>query len=201
MLLYLKLEQNISIVNHTDNLIAFKLGNMISFEMLFKQFYQPLVSYGFTIVRDRDEAEDVVQHIFVSLWEQRSELDIHTSLRAFLYKSVQNACLNVIKHKKVKRNFQEFQTYTSEFSSTQDQDLMAKELEMRINGIISNLPEQCARIFKMKRNEGMKYQEIANELGLSIKTVENQIGKALKVIRENLKDYVNLFVLFLIDQI
>ena len=168
--------------------------------MVFRDYYTPLVRYGNTFLKDTDETEDVVQQVFVSLWEKRTQLDIHTSVRAVLYRAVHNACLNRLKHQKVRRD------YAGDWKSTQSDSeqtdaLEAAELQDRINRAIEGMPEQCARIFKMSRFEQLKYQEIADQLGLSIKTVENQMGKALKIIREALKDYLPLFILFLLQQL
>ncbi len=168
--------------------------------MVFRDYYTPLVRYGNTFLKDTDETEDVVQQVFVSLWEKRTQLDIHTSVRAVLYRAVHNACLNRLKHHKVRRE------YAGDFKNTQSDSeqtdaLEAAELQERINRAIEGMPEQCARIFKMSRFEQLKYQEIADQLGLSIKTVENQMGKALKIIREALKDYLPLFILFLLQQL
>ncbi len=168
--------------------------------MVFRDYYTPLVRYGNTFLKDTYETEDVVQQVFVSLWEKRTQLDIHTSVRAVLYRSVHNACLNRLKHQKVRRD------YAGDWKSTQSDSeqtdaLEAAELQERINRAIEGMPEQCARIFKMSRFEQLKYQEIADQLGLSIKTIENQMGKALKIIREALKDYLPLFILFLLQQL
>ena len=168
--------------------------------MVFRDSYTPLVRYGNTFLKDTDETEDVVQQVFVSMWEKRAQLDIHTSVRAVLYRAVHNACLNRLKHQKVRRD------YAGDWKNTQSDSeqtdaLEAAELQERINRAIETMPEQCARIFKMSRFEQLKYQEIADQLGLSVKTVENQMGKALKIIREALKDYLPLFILFLLQQL
>lgn len=168
--------------------------------MVFRDYYTPLVRYGNTFLKDTDETEDVVQQVFVSMWEKRAQLDIHTSVRAVLYRAVHNACLNRLKHQKVRRD------YAGDWKNTQSDSeqtdaLEAAELQVRINRAIETMPEQCARIFKMSRFEQLKYQEIADQLGLSVKTVENQMGKALKIIREALKDYLPLFILFLLQQL
>lgn len=168
--------------------------------MVFRDYYQPLVQYGNTFLKDADETEDVVQQVFVSVWEKRSQLEIHTSIRAFLYKAVHNACLNRIKHYKIRA------VHAGEWKATQTDavapdQLEADELQEKISAAIALLPEQCARIFKLSRFEHLKYQEIADQLGLSVKTVENQMGKALKVIRESLKDYLPLFILFFLQEL
>lgn len=167
--------------------------------MVFRDYYQPLVRYGNTLLKDAAETEDVVQQVFVNIWEKRTQLDIHTSVRAVLYKAVHNACLNRIKHFKVR------QAHAQEVLSTESQEdahdhLQANELQERILKAVESMPEQCARIFRMSRFDQLKYQEIADQLGLSVKTVENQMGKALRIVREALRDYLPLFILFLLQE-
>lgn len=166
--------------------------------MVFRDYYKPLVRYGNTFLKDSDEAEDVVQQVFVSLWEKRTQLDIHTSIRAVLYKAVQNACLNRIKSLKVRTNYAEELKATAVQEDASD-PVQANELNERIQLAMETMPEQCGRIFKMSRYEQLRYQEIADQLGLSVKTVENQMGKALKIVREELKDYLPLLILFFIQ--
>lgn len=173
-------------------------GDLNTFEMVFRDYYKPLVRYGNTFLKDSDETEDIVQQVFVSLWEKRTQLDIHTSIRAVLYKSVQNACLNKIKHLKVRSVYAEDWKATQQVEETSD-SVQVNELNDRIHLAINSMPEQCGRIFKMSRFEQLRYQEIADELGLSVKTVENQMGKALKIVREELKDYLPLLILFFIQ--
>lgn len=166
--------------------------------MVFRDYYKPLVRYGTTFLKDSDEAEDIVQQVFVSLWEKRTQLDIHTSIRAVLYKSVQNACLNKIKHLKIRNNYTEELKATAAYEDSSD-PAQVNELNERIRMAMETMPEQCGRIFKMSRFEQLRYQEIADQLGLSVKTVENQMGKALKIVREELKDYLPLLILFFIQ--
>jgi RNA polymerase sigma-70 factor, ECF subfamily len=173
-------------------------GDLKTFEMVFRDYYKPLVRYGSTFLKDSDEAEDVVQQVFVSLWEKQTQLDIHTSIRAVLYKAVQNACLNKIKYLKVRTSYAEELKATAIQEDASD-PVQANELNERIHLAVENMPEQCGRIFKMSRYEQLRYQEIADQLGLSVKTVENQMGKALKIVREELKDYLPLLILFFIQ--
>ena len=173
-------------------------GDLNTFEMVFRDYYKPLVRYGNTFLKDSDEAEDIVQQVFVSFWEKRAQLDIHTSIRAVLYKAVQNACLNKIKHMKV-RNVYAAELKATAICEDSSDSVQVTELNERIQLAMENMPEQCGRIFKMSRFEQLRYQEIADELGLSVKTVENQMGKALKIVREELKDYLPLLILFFIQ--
>ena len=185
--------------NDIDLLSQVKSGNTQAFESIFKTYYNTLAGYGKTIVKDPDEAEDIVQQVFISVWEKRSTIEIHTSFRAMLYRAVYNSCLNRIKHNEVKRNYAREIQLTSSSSFSQE-DVQHKELQKKINDAIDQLPEQCGKIFKMSRFDYLKYQEIADKMGLSVKTVENQMGKALKLLRENMKDYLVLFIIVLLKK-
>ena len=170
-----------------------------TYEQLFHDYYTPLVQYAITLLKDADDAEDIVQQVFVSFWEKYDSIEVHTSERAMLYKAVYNACLNKIKFRKVRISFA--QEYLADVDNhTAVEELQAKELQQTINAAIENMTEQCGKIFKMSRFEQLKYQEIADQLGLPVKTIENQMGKALKLVRESLKAFLTIFILFLIEK-
>ena len=176
-------------------LTTLKAGDITAFEMLFRTYYQPLCNYAYTFVQDRDEAEEIVQSTFLSVWEKRENLAIHTGVKPYLYAMVRNACLNVIKHEKIKQQHASMEMAVAERSSESvASTVMASELETRIFGAMSKLPEQCRLVFKLSRFEELKYGEIAEQLNISIKTVENQMGKALRIMREQLKDYLPIVI-------
>jgi len=166
--------------------------------MLFRTYYQPLCNYAYTFVQDRDEAEEIVQSAFLSIWEKREMLEIRTAVKPYLYAMVRNACLNVLKHQKVKLQHAELELAVAERSSESvARTVMASELEHNIFRAMEALPQQCRIIFKLSRFEELKYAEIAAELNISIKTVENQMGKALKIMREQLKEYLPLLLILM----
>ena len=174
----------------------FRHGDELAFGVIFDAYYGALVRYAHTILRNMDEAEDVVQGVFIRVWEGRDRLDEAVMLRSMLYKAVHNGCLNKIKHLKVRAvhaNMVKKAGEPSELST----EIEGSELQLKINEVIERLPVQCGKIFKMSRFEELKYQEIADKLGLSVKTVENQMGKALKIMREELRDYLPLLLIFL----
>lgn len=175
-----------------------KAGDLTAFEMLFRTYYQPLCNYAFTFVQDRDEAEEIVQSTFLNIWEKRENLSIHTGVKPYLYAMVRNACLNVIKHEKIKQQHVAMEMAVAERSiESVARTVMASELETRIYRAMDQLPEQCRLIFKLSRFEELKYAEIAEQLDISIKTVENQMGKALRIMREHLKDYLPLLIILM----
>ncbi|MBT1701997.1 RNA polymerase sigma-70 factor [Chryseosolibacter indicus] len=181
-----------------DLLIALAEGDITAFEMYFKTLYQPLCNYAFTFLQDKEEAEEIVQSAFLSFWEKREGLNIRTSPKSYFYAMVRNACLNVIKHQKIKQKYiGEELALTNPGSEAVAEAISSDELERRIHEAISLLPEQCRLVFKLSRFEELKYQEIATQLNISIKTVENHMGKALKIMREQLKDYLPIILLLM----
>lgn len=173
-----------------------QLGDRNSFEMMFRTWYNPLCNFAYGFLGSREEAEETVQNVFIHFWEKRTEISIETSLKSYLYRSVRNSCMNVLKHEKVKREHAKYAINqngaTAESAAGR---LMSDELEMRIGEALAKLPEQCRLVFKMSRFEELKYSEIAEKLEISIKTVENQMGKALRIMREQLQDYLPLIAI------
>jgi len=175
-------------------------GEEKTFESLFKTHFKSLYAYAYTIVRDEMAAEEMVQNVFFKIWEKKGGLDIQSPALAYLYKSVYHESLNYLKHQKVKAAYQAHTVYQMKNQTDHaSKKIMLSELEQQINKALSELPEQCRTIFQMSRFEELKYKEIANKLGLSIKTVENQMGKALKVLRLKLVDYLPFLVALLIE--
>lgn len=177
---------------------AIRNGDEKAFELMFKSHYRSLCNFACSFLGDMDEAEEIVQQVFYTLWAKREGIDVTSTLKSYLFKAVHNSSLNKIKQGKVRQMHAEHVKHTeSEESHSTTQILQGKELEKIINAAIDELPEQCCIVFRMSRFGNMKYQEIADELGISVKTVENHMGKALKLMREKLKDYLHLLILLM----
>jgi len=172
--------------------------NEAAFELVFKAHFKALHAYASTFVKDRDTAEDMVQVTFVKLWEKSTDLKIHSSVTAYLYRSVYHECLNYLKHQKVKATHETHARHTQEqHTGDASEQVQLQELENHLSKALAALPEGCRTIFQMSRFESLKYQEIADKLGISVKTVENQMGKALKILRMKLTDYLPVLLLIL----
>jgi RNA polymerase sigma-70 factor (ECF subfamily) len=169
-----------------------------AFEQVFKTHFKRLHAYAFTILRDEVEAEEMVQQVFFKLWERNENLSLSGSVSAYLYRAVHNESLNYIKHQKVRSNHQLHVAYSMKNEVEHPaKKVMTGELEKKIHTALNELPEQCRTIFQMSRFDELKYREIADKLGISVKTVENQMGKALKLLRQKLVDFLIFILLFI----
>jgi RNA polymerase sigma-70 factor (ECF subfamily) len=176
--------------------LLIKQSDKKSYEILFRSYYALLCQFSRKYVKDKDDCEEIVQGFFMKLWDKREELDINASVKNYLFSSIRNRCLNYIKHEKIKLEYQSeiIKNPDSQFDTTNF--IMEVDLIERIDQSIAALPDRRREIFVLSREHGLKYREIADQLGISIKTVETQMGQALKELREKLKDYQRLLISF-----
>lgn len=168
----------------------------VQYKNVFDLHYEALYGYACSILRSEVYAEDILQNIFIKLWETRNTIQV-ASVKAYLYTAVRNECLNQLKHKSV----QAVHAHTAKVTGVESyhsNHAEQKELQAQIQGLLNRLPEKCATVFYMCRQLGLSYREVAEELDLSIKTVENHMTKALKFLRGGLAAYlVSLLFLFI----
>lgn len=168
------------------------------FDRIYVSYYPRMIRFARNYVVCDEEAENLVQDVFVLLWEKREVLTIQVSLLAYLLTLLKNRCLDYLRHQVViddcmqelKYKLTSLEQFNYAFSSEED-------IELVITNAINTLPERCRLIFIKSRIEGKKYREIADELNLSVNTVENQIALALKRLKIELKEYLP-FIFFLI---
>jgi len=166
-----------------------KTGDEDSFNFIFRNYYRGMVVFAMEYIPDKDKAEEIVQGVFVKLWEERETIQIKVSLKSYIFKAVQNRCLDAIKHNNIKKRA-EGEIIASASSSENENGFFSYDLYEKAESSINNLPETVKKIFKMSRYENKKYGEIAESLNISIKTVEANIGKALRILRKELKDWL-----------
>lgn len=171
-----------------------KKGEEKAYHQLFQHYFEPLTFYANRYLKDLDAARDLVQEVMSQLYEKRESLEIRESLKAFMYRSVANRSLNVLKHEEVKQRHHAVIKEQADPYFQQD-EIELSELQARINQLMHALPPECGRIFRMSRLEHKSNSEIAEELGISKRTVETQISKALKIFRKALKLLILEFLL------
>lgn len=161
-------------------------GNKRAFEQVFKTYYSRLCLFALKYLGDEASAEEVVQDLFLRIWEKRHQIEIETSLKAYLYRAVRNSCLNELKHQQVEQNYRAHQQQVAD----DYEEMPDPELGQRIHQAIEKLPENHREVFTMNRFEGLRYKDIAEKLGISVKTVESYMTKSLKFLRKELVDYL-----------
>jgi len=174
-----------------------KILDKAQFEKLFNLHYSNLCAYANNFLKELEASEEVVQEVLFKLWVNRANIEITTSFQSYLYRAVRNSCLNVIKHVNIREEYKTHNERIIEMEqNSYDDTVVISELQEKIRNAIDQLPVERKKVFIMSRYDGLKYQEIADKLGISIKTVENQMGSALKFLREELTDYMPWVILF-----
>lgn len=179
-------------MNPTDDnelFLKLKNGDELAFKALFGKYYSPMCLFARQFLNDFELAEETVQDIFVRIWEKRAALSIETSVKHYFFRSVRNQCLNRIQHEKIKLRYARQVSETAQQETDPEHYFIEIDLLRRIEKSIDSLPPKRREIFRLSREQGMKYKEIAETLNISVKTVEAQMGLALKFLREELKDF------------
>ena len=176
-------------IRDTDIIGRIRQGDVKQFESLFRSSYVSLVRYAKTLLKDQDTAEEIVQDLFFRIWKDREKIKIESSLNGYLFRAVHNRCLHYIEHNRIVEKHAEEMSFRQPESPESPSDILNyKELQAKIASILEKLPERCGKIFYMNRFEGLKYNEIAEKLSVSVKTVEANMGKALKEFRKELTE-------------
>lgn len=172
-------------------------GDMGAFEVVFGLHYEPLCSFALQFLSSPDAARDVVQEVFVRVWEQRTSLANCENLRAYLFTAVRNRCLKVLRHGSVvRRSVERWQRDgaspgAAEQPPSPEDHLEAAELASDLEAVLVTLPERAREAFLLHRRQGLAYTEIAEVMDVSVRTVENHIARALRGLREGLRHWIH----------
>lgn len=173
-----------------DNLLASLIRNdsLEAFKSLYDRYKRKLYSFSLRYLDDNDDAEELVQIVFVGIWEHRRSFDETRSIKSYIYKSAVNNIYNHLKKKAIRSKYIHMELQKPERSANQTyEQIFSKDLEIKIENIIGSLPQQQQKIFVLSRSEGLSNPEIAKKLELSVRTVENQIYRVIKLLKEQLK--------------
>ncbi|OIP00147.1 MAG: hypothetical protein AUJ97_08050 [Bacteroidetes bacterium CG2_30_32_10] len=187
---------NSFILNHETPNIIKKLDEA-TFELLFKSNFKSLCWFAVKYVKDLDTAKEIVQDAFISLWEKKESIDLSKPVKSYLSTMIYNRSLNYLRdNKKFNKDILSFENISPDATYHQTDKLIETEISNKINSAIEELPEKCREIFKLSRYEHLKYQQIADKLQISVKTVEAQMSKALQHMRIKLVDYITIMIIF-----
>lgn len=165
--------------------------------MLFKGSFKELCWFSVKYVKDLDTAKEIVQDAFISLWEKRDTIDLSKPVKSYLTTTIYNRSLNYLRdNKKFNKDILSFENIYPNSSYQQTDKLIETEISNKINSAIAELPDKCREIFLLSRYENLKYQQIADKLQISVKTVEAQMSKALQHMRTKLVDYISIIIVF-----
>ncbi len=174
-----------------------KVGDHSAFSSIFTAYYNDLVMFATRFTHDLNDAEEIVQNTFLRLWEEHESLNINISLKSYLLKIVQNKCIDWYRHNKIIRIHTNYMTKTvPQFTYDPDRYILYSELQEQIEAALEKMPNEISEVFLMNRNKGLKYQEIADILDVSVRTVEVRIGKALHLLHDQLKEYFVIIITF-----
>lgn len=186
------------------------MEHKLNFEEIYTLYYPKLVRFSREYVNSIEDAENIVQDVFYVLWQQRENIDELRNVNAYLFRLAKNKCIDFLRHKirigdlhcslqDVEEKELQFKLYSIE--QFDEQSLSSEAIETMVNKAIDTLPPKCREIFVLSRLDGMRYQEIADQLNLSTNTISNQIAIALKKLKNELKDYLPLLSFVLLKLI
>ena len=176
-------------------LSALKQDSKEAFSLLFQTYYTDLVLFCGNFIKDKDSCEDIVQSIFLKLWNERKNIQIETSLKSYLLKAVRNSCFDEFRHLEIVRQYEsDYENPVLDCYDTENYVLYS-DLYDHLRYALEQVPEQYREAFVMNRFEGLKYREIALKLNVSERTVEVRVSKALEILRKQLKDFFMLLLL------
>lgn len=185
-----------------------QIGNIIlqlqqddkyAFKQLYEQYYSRVVAFIVGMIKKEDIANDLAQDVFVNLWLGRKRLDISQNLQNYIFVASRNAAINYLR-KELVHVHEQIETVQEKIyaESNVEDSIFAREINLLVEMVVSDMPKQRQLIYRMSREEGLSNNEIANKLGISKRSVENQLSIALKEIRQSILTYI-IFLLYMLS--
>lgn len=172
----------------------FKKGDRIAYSEIFERYSRLLLRHAFRLLNSNEEAQDVVQEVFVMLWEKRESLNDNLALSSYLYKSVRNRIFNLLSHQKVVLKYaKSFNQFVVEGYNITDDTVRENELAKIIEQEIDLLPERMREVFLLNKKHGLSYKEIGEQLDISPETAKQQVYKATKILKPKIDDFLVMF--------
>lgn len=165
-------------------LTDFQHGSEVAFEAIYNRYFPRLYLHALKMLRDEDEAQDVIQELFTAFWTKGRDIGINTSLSSYLYASTRNRVLNIFEHNRVHDHYiASLGEFLSMVESSVDELVIEQELAGIIEEEVRRMPPKMREVFELSRNENLSHREIGELLAISDKTVKKQVSKALKILK------------------
>jgi RNA polymerase sigma-70 factor (ECF subfamily) len=191
------LHEQSNMENNHDHLIrGLRAGNRQVFEEIFNTWYDPLVRYCMQRLFNQEDAEEIVQDIFIKLWVRRKELNYSPSIKSYLYRTALNRIINFKEHQQVRNAHRTHVLAASNYISDDSSSINAKEIQWLAAEAVNSMPKKRKMVYELSRRDGLNYAEIAEKMGVSVKTVEAHLTAALVQLRTHLKDYLPALALY-----
>ena len=174
-----------------------KADNMFAFDGLYKKYCKKIYKFGYSILKSREDSENLVQDVFLKLWENRHKVEKNESVRSYLFTITYNSAISIIREKSRESQFLEYlkciQVITEDPVNV---GIEYNELTLKLDEVIKALPQRQKEVYMLHRFNGLKYNEIATRLNISVNTIENHMSLALKTIRSKLSEYSLIFTIY-----
>jgi len=185
----------------SDGLLVLRIrqDDKNAFKSLYNRYSRKIYFFSLKYLRNESEAEELVQSVFINIWENRETLDANVSVKSYIYKAAVNHIYNHLKRKAIRARYTESEISKGEIYSNQTyEQVFLHDLESTLSTIVETLPSQQKKIFLLSRIEGLSYKEIAGKLDVSVRTVENQMYRSLKIIKNSLKSEIIQVLLWIL---
>ncbi|MBN2274417.1 MAG: RNA polymerase sigma-70 factor [Bacteroidales bacterium] len=184
-----------------------KKGDVYAFEKLFKAYYRNLCFFAESYVKEKAMAEEIVGNFFTNIWEKRYIIEIKGPVKSYFYTSIHNQCIKYLEHLKVMKRYRDYasarlrniEMLAPASNPYPLANLISQEIVDDIEKSINELPEKCREVFCLSRFEEMSYEDISAKLNISVNTVRTQMARALQKLRDNLKDYLPLYIYIILN--
>lgn len=180
-------------------LTRFKNGDMLAFDRVYELYSHKLFSFVLKILKNEAETDDIVQEVFVKIWESRYKLEDYKSLNAYIFTIAYNNSINIIRKRINNTKYLEYLKNSAVINLTPNiiSQIEFNELNIQAQKFIAKLPERQKQVYQLHRENGLTYPEIADKLGISKNTVENHMVKAIKYLRQNMNNSLLINMLFM----
>jgi RNA polymerase sigma-70 factor (ECF subfamily) len=189
--------KDIILYNDEELMQEIKAGNMFAFDELYRKYNKKLYKFGYSILKSTEEAENLIQDVFLNLWENRYKVEKNSSIKSYVFTITYNSAISIIRKKTRESQFIEYLKTLQDINvEPVNVELEYNELTNKLDEIIKELPKRQKEVYLLHKVEGLKYNEIAERLNISVNTIENHMSHALKTIRKKLGNYSLITILF-----